>query len=137
MRQELPFLLVGWVLMLDYMHNNPVTRGLVSSPGDWPWSSWRFYYWEDASILAWIGCIEFNLPEVPWGSQTRHVTSLRQPANPSLIAGWNFHSRGLWHPFHARFPREIASKRRGSNLRPISAPRSCKDRDTGHGAEGP
>ncbi len=36
---------------LDYMHNNPVTRGLVSSPGDWPWSSWRFYYWQDASIL--------------------------------------------------------------------------------------
>ena len=36
---------------LDYMHNNPVTRGLVSSPGDWPWSSWRFYYLQDASIL--------------------------------------------------------------------------------------
>jgi putative transposase len=36
---------------LDYMHNNPVTRGLVSSPGDWPWSSWRFYYLEDESIL--------------------------------------------------------------------------------------
>jgi len=36
---------------LDYMHNNPVTRGLVNSPEDWPWSSWRFYYWEDASIL--------------------------------------------------------------------------------------
>jgi len=36
MRQELHFLLVGWVLMLDYTHNNPVTRGLVSSPGDWP-----------------------------------------------------------------------------------------------------
>jgi putative transposase len=36
---------------LDYLHNNPVTRGLVSSPGDWPWSSWRFYYWEDASLL--------------------------------------------------------------------------------------
>ena len=36
---------------LDYMHNNPVKRGLVSTPGDWPWSSWRFYYWQDASIL--------------------------------------------------------------------------------------
>ncbi len=36
---------------LDDMHNNPVRRGLVSSPGDWPWSSWRFYYLEDASIL--------------------------------------------------------------------------------------
>ena len=23
---------------LNYMHNNPVKRGLVSSPGDWPWS---------------------------------------------------------------------------------------------------
>ncbi len=36
---------------LDYMHNNPVVRGLVKSPADWPWSSWRFYYLEDASIL--------------------------------------------------------------------------------------
>ena len=29
---------------IDYMHNNPVARGLVAHPGDWPWSSWRFYY---------------------------------------------------------------------------------------------
>jgi len=36
---------------LNYMHNNPVKRGLVSSPGDWPWSSWRFYYLQDASVL--------------------------------------------------------------------------------------
>jgi len=27
---------------LNYMHNNPVQRGLVKHPGDWPWSSWRF-----------------------------------------------------------------------------------------------
>ncbi|MGH9397770.1 MAG: REP-associated tyrosine transposase [Terriglobia bacterium] len=37
---------------LNYMHNNPVKRGLAAQPGDWPWSSWRFYYREDASILA-------------------------------------------------------------------------------------
>jgi hypothetical protein len=37
---------------LDYMHNNPVKRGLVSSPGDWAWSSWRFYYLQDTSLLA-------------------------------------------------------------------------------------
>ena len=36
---------------LDYMHNNPVTRGLVSAPGDWPWSSWRFYCLGDESVL--------------------------------------------------------------------------------------
>jgi len=28
---------------LDYMHANPVKRGLVSHPREWPWSSWSFY----------------------------------------------------------------------------------------------
>ena len=28
---------------LLYMHRNPVVRGLVSHPKDWPWSSWSFY----------------------------------------------------------------------------------------------
>jgi REP-associated tyrosine transposase len=37
---------------LTYMHNNPVKRGLVRQPGDWSWSSWRFYYLGDSSILA-------------------------------------------------------------------------------------
>ena len=37
---------------LTYMHNNPVKRRLVSSPDQWPWSSFRFYYLEDSSVLA-------------------------------------------------------------------------------------
>jgi len=37
---------------LDYMHNNPVERRLVRSPGDWPWSSWRYHFLEDASTIA-------------------------------------------------------------------------------------
>ncbi len=37
---------------LNYMHGNPTKRRLVAEPGDWPWSSWRFYQLEDASILA-------------------------------------------------------------------------------------
>jgi len=32
---------------LRYMHNNPVRRGLVSSPEDWHWSSYRFYKYEE------------------------------------------------------------------------------------------
>jgi hypothetical protein len=36
---------------LDSMHKNPVPLGLVTSPGEWPWSSWRSYYLQDASIL--------------------------------------------------------------------------------------
>jgi putative transposase len=28
---------------VEYCHNNPVTRGLVSKPDDWKWSSCRWY----------------------------------------------------------------------------------------------
>lgn len=28
---------------LRYMHRNPVKRGLVARPQDWPWSSFRHY----------------------------------------------------------------------------------------------
>lgn len=28
---------------LRYIHRNPVTRGLVNNPEDWPWSSYRHY----------------------------------------------------------------------------------------------
>ena len=37
---------------LDYMHANPVKRRLVSSADQWPWSSFRFYYLEDSSMVA-------------------------------------------------------------------------------------
>ena len=29
---------------LHYIHANPVEAKLVKHPGDWPWSSWCFYY---------------------------------------------------------------------------------------------
>jgi hypothetical protein len=37
------------------MHNNPVKRALIAQPGDWPWSSSRFYYLGDRSLLAMDG----------------------------------------------------------------------------------
>jgi putative transposase len=33
---------------LRYIHRNPVTRGLVGRPEDWPWSSFRHYLTGDA-----------------------------------------------------------------------------------------
>ena len=36
---------------LDYMHANPVERRLVDSADQWPWSSFRFYYLGDSSVL--------------------------------------------------------------------------------------
>lgn len=37
---------------LEYMHMNPVERGLVKQPADWPWSSYRFYALGDTRMLA-------------------------------------------------------------------------------------
>ncbi len=37
---------------LNYMHGNPTKRRLVAEPGDWQWSSWRFYQLGDVSVLA-------------------------------------------------------------------------------------
>ena len=45
---------------LDYMHFNPVKRGLVRHPGDWPWSSYRFYTYADTHMLK----IDWKWPEV-------------------------------------------------------------------------
>lgn len=52
---------------MDYMHNNPVKRRLVASPDQWSWSSFRFYYLGDASVLSMD-----RSPESPWqpGPQT-------------------------------------------------------------------
>jgi len=38
--------------VLNYLPNNPVKRGLVKEPGDWPWSGRRYYFLQDASLLA-------------------------------------------------------------------------------------
>jgi putative transposase len=36
---------------LNYMHANPVIRGLVKHPKDWPWSSWSFYSAAEGSLV--------------------------------------------------------------------------------------
>ncbi|HEX6504901.1 MAG TPA: transposase [Terriglobales bacterium] len=36
---------------LDYMHRNPVTRGLVSAPDQWRWSSFRFYMYGEPGLV--------------------------------------------------------------------------------------
>src|SRR5690348_5906487 len=35
-----------------YPYGIPVTRRLVGSPGEWPWSSWRFYFLKDTSLIT-------------------------------------------------------------------------------------
>ena len=37
---------------LNYMHANPVIRGLVKHPKDWPWSSWTFCAKGEAGLVG-------------------------------------------------------------------------------------
>jgi putative transposase len=37
---------------LNYMHRNPVKRGLVVEPGLWAWSSYRFYQHGEKSVCT-------------------------------------------------------------------------------------
>ncbi len=43
---------------LRYIHRNPVTRGLVASPEQWPWSSFRWY------SLGEVGPVRINDTEI-------------------------------------------------------------------------
>jgi putative transposase len=37
---------------LNYMHMNPVKRGLVTDPKLWPWSSYRFYQYREKGLCV-------------------------------------------------------------------------------------
>jgi putative transposase len=45
---------------LRYMHRNPVRRGLVAKPEDWPWSSFRHY------ATGMVGTVEIESHWTAW-----------------------------------------------------------------------
>ena len=54
---------VAWTCV-DYMHHNPVRRGLVEHPLDWPWSSARWY--------AELANVKLEMDDCPpWPSPSR------------------------------------------------------------------
>jgi putative transposase len=51
-----------FIQALKYIHRNPVKRGLVENPGDWPWSSYRLYAFDEEGIVT---------VESPWAAYKR------------------------------------------------------------------
>jgi putative transposase len=45
---------------LRYMHRNPVKRGLVATPEDWHWSSFRAYAYDELGLVR-VNCQEWPL----------------------------------------------------------------------------
>jgi putative transposase len=48
---------------LRYIHRNPVKRGLVEEPEQWPWSSYRFYALDERGPVL---VNEKQIVEVSW-----------------------------------------------------------------------
>ena len=68
-----------FVEKLRYIHRNPVTRGLVARPEDWPCSSFRHYLYGETTPVE---------IESRWTAQRREAlglfptVKLRTPENP-------------------------------------------------------
>jgi putative transposase len=63
---------------LKYMHRNPVTRGLVASPEEWKWSSFRHY------LTGEMGTVEI---ESFWTAGKR--AGLKMPGKDGFLASAN------------------------------------------------
>ena len=61
---------------LRYIHRNPVTRGLVTSPEEWRWSSYRHYFLQERGIV----------------SVAEPVLAKQFQSHPSLRSGWGTHN---------------------------------------------
>ena len=89
---------------LKYMHRNPVTRGLVTKPEDWPWSSFRHHATGEQ------GRVEV---ESPWTARKReeHTTANTNPLVLSLKA------RATQKTFESAAAREPHGTARSSRIR--------------------
>ncbi len=67
--------------MLPYLWEavNPVHRGLVARPEDWPWSSYRHY------AMGEVGTVQIESPVSTWKRRQigkENVLTLPSPKNP-------------------------------------------------------
>jgi hypothetical protein len=64
---------------LCYLHRNPVKRGLVEKPEDWPWSSFRHYLTGEESAVE---------VESPWTDRKRERMGTTPRVKVVEPAGW-------------------------------------------------
>ena len=61
---------------LKYIHRNPVHRGLVEKPEDWPWSSYRHYATGEA------GTVQIESPVAAWKRRQPCLGMILHPVRP-------------------------------------------------------
>jgi putative transposase len=69
-----------FIAALKYIHRNPVKRGLVEKPEDWPWSSYRHCALDEQGIVA---------VESPWAAYKRNHPSADRNQLSRIFAKMN------------------------------------------------
>ena len=80
--------------VIRYIHRNPVKRGLVAKPEDWPWSSFRHYATGDAGAVEiesqWTAARRGN--QLPEGVRLREGERSCFPTQAAKDAAWMGHN---------------------------------------------
>ncbi len=83
--------------VIRYIHRNPVQRGLVTKPEDWPWSSYRHYAFGEVGSIEieseWTAFRRGN--QLPEGTRLRRGARFCFPTQNAKNAFWMGHSP-LW-----------------------------------------
>jgi hypothetical protein len=97
------------------MHHNPVKRGLVPSPEEWPWCSFRFYYLIIHPSWAWTDWLEFRvIPQTQSFALTRQTASGLRPFGTQRRGGGPIRGGGsFWHVCAPRDPQVADMPRNG------------------------
>jgi putative transposase len=77
---------------LNYIHRNPVVRGLVTRPEDWPWSSFRHYATGERRT------VEIESFWTAWERANETLTSFETRPPASTIPGSQHRGPGAPHP---------------------------------------
>ena len=80
--------------VIRYTHRNPVKRGLVEKPEDWPWSSFRHYATGIAGAVEiesqWTAFLRGN--QLPEGVRLTEGERSRFPTQAAKDAAWMGHN---------------------------------------------
>jgi len=80
-----------FVEMLRYIHRNPVKRGLLARPEDWPWSSFRHYAMGETGMVEIESQRTARKREWAWCPPDSEGTLAAEKPRPS--GAWTGHPR--------------------------------------------
>ena len=84
---------------LRYIHRNPVVRGLVQGPEQWPWSSYRSYAFGEEGAVRINQWSEVKIKIPTPGNMSPHLYKKRKGGPATGKGGWRESKGSTLAPF--------------------------------------